>query len=156
MSDSLSFLKRKIDDYIRMYRKESLKSLELSDLYDLFPEKKIMQPEITPVAIWPDNYPFATNKGVYVILDDFLNVLYIGKASMNVNIGTRLGKHFCYDDDKKHCKTVEVNWSVQPRYVIIISCHDSLAFEAPALEEYLLGTVDTSDNTIKPNKGSFS
>lgn len=41
MSDSLSFLKRKIDDYIRMYRKESLKSLELSDLYDLFPEKKL-------------------------------------------------------------------------------------------------------------------
>jgi len=156
LRDKLKDAKNKIEEYAKKFRNTSLPPLNISGLYDLFPYEEQILPEIIPVASWPDNYPNADKKGVYLILDDELNILYIGKASMNNWLGNRLGNYFGYENNTRKCKVWHTNWTAKPRYVLTVGFNDTLGFEAPALEEFLLGTVETSDNTIKLKKGTYS
>jgi hypothetical protein len=41
--------------------------------------------------VWPATYPHAGRAGVYLIFDAEGRVLYVGKASMGNDIGSRLG-----------------------------------------------------------------
>ena len=75
--------------YEEKYRHPSLTRFSVSNKYDLFPGKENME------NCWPQCYPYADRPGVYLIMDDKDNVLYIGKSS--VAIGRRLGSYFCYD-----------------------------------------------------------
>ena len=72
--------------YEEKYRHPSLTRFSVSNKYDLFPGKENME------NCWPQCYPYADRPGVYLIMNDKDNVLYIGKSS--VAIGRRLGSIF--------------------------------------------------------------
>ena len=93
---------------------------------------------------WPQCYPYADRPGVYLIMDDKDNVLYIGKSS--VAIGRRLGSYFCYDGEGK-CRVRSPYWSTSPKYIAAIAVPFDSAFECAALEEFL-SNVQTTDNSI--------
>ena len=118
--------------YQSKYRNPNLPEFEISDYYDLKED-------------WPDGYwPHNERTGCYVILGANEEILYVGKASLGSFIGKRLSDHFGYGPNKE-C-VPQGNWSAEPRYVMSIAVHD--AFEAPSLEEYLLGELRPADNTI--------
>lgn len=60
--------------YEEKYRHPSLTRFSVSNKYDLFPGKENME------NCWPQCYPYADRPGVYLIMDDKDNVLYIGKS----------------------------------------------------------------------------
>jgi excinuclease UvrABC nuclease subunit len=85
-----------------------------------------------------------------MILNRELEVLYVGKASQGP-IGGRLAHYFKYNPDRKTCRVVHAGpggWSSPPIYVVGVAVPDELAFEAAALEEYLIRELQPSDNTL--------
>lgn len=129
----------KIHFYERQYRNQELAKFLISDLYDLFPAN-------SEVYGWPKCYPFVDRAGIYLLMDDEENVLYVGKSS--VAIGSRLGSYFCYDADRKSCHIQSPYWTVRPRYIVAVAVPVDSAFECASLEEYLLNNIQTSDNSI--------
>jgi hypothetical protein len=148
---SLTDIEERVSRFKNEYRLDTFK-LDISDWYSLFPaardeelEKKRKQ--------WPGAYPQSDRQGVYLIFNENKELLYIGKASMNNNIGSRLGSYFSYENDKVTCK-VNHEWSSDPKYIITISVPNEMSFEAPALEEYLITEFAHSlpDNTMGTKK----
>ena len=130
-----------VREYAEHHRHPERPSLEVAPIYDLFPA------EAQSDHAWPDQWPHASRKGVYIIMDEQLNVLYVGKASFENTIGARLGSYFAFATDRA-CKIVDENWSAPPRYVSSVAVPDDSAFEAPALEEYLIRKLVPRDNTV--------
>lgn len=97
---------------------------------------------------WPGKYPDADEPGVYFICDEHMHLLYIGKASWNNSVGARLGSYFGYNPDSS-CKVIH-NWTRPPRHVGVLPMNRDSAFEAAALEEYLITRLPECppDNTI--------
>ncbi len=125
------------------FRHPDLEPLEVSGLYDLFPELGDSHADY----VWPDSWPGGESAGVYAILDTGLNLVYIGKASMNSSIGIRLSSYFVFDKERK-CKIKHPqSWRGSPRYVATVRMLDELRFEAAALEEYLIANLSTTDNS---------
>ncbi len=148
---SLDGIKAQLNKYVEQFRRPDLPNLSISGIYSLYPKEE------TPVQVekeWPDSFPNAEKHGVYVIFGKELQVLYIGKASMNNTLGSRLGSYFSYADDKKTCKVKSEYWSETPKYIITISVPDNMSFEAPAIEEYLIKSLCASlpDNKIGTGK----
>ena len=83
--------------------------------------------------------PYADRPGVYLIMDDKDNVLYIGKSSVAIGI--------CYDGEG-NCRVRNPYWSTSPKYIVAIAVPFDSAFECAALEEFLLANVQTTDNSI--------
>jgi hypothetical protein len=127
-------------EYSRSFHRQDLDALELSELYDLHPD-----PKNPRAPSWPAPFPNSDRAGVYMFFDDKLNLLYVGKASMNNNLGNRVGAYFKYADDKT-CLTRH-EWSAPLKYVATIAVPDNATFEAPALEEYLITRLNPPDNT---------
>lgn len=73
--------------------------------------------------------------GCYALFTDGGDLLYIGKASQNASIGSRLAAHF-------RNKTLE--WVKGARWVQMIEV--TQPFEAPSLEEYLIGELQPQFN----------
>jgi len=92
-----------------------------------------------PTEETKDEYwPHATLPGVYVIYDYKHRLLYIGKASLSSTLGIRIAKH--HKD--------RTQWSKYGRlFVRTIPLPRTRAFEAPALEEFLLSRLDTISNS---------
>ncbi len=116
----------------------------LSEFYDLFPEKAEKKSCSTK---WPAPYPFKDYYGVYLIIDDNLDVIYIGESN---SIGRRLSDYFGYADDGS-CKVKSSYWSSKPRYVVVIAVDDNIWGQRLALEEYLIYYSQPSDNTRSKN-----
>lgn len=94
---------RKLQNRVETYRKRyRLKGLKISDLYDL------------ESSDWAKPYPFCFDSGVYVILNKQKKVLYVGKASINNNIGSRLGSYFKYAKDRTCTTMPDHNWTNPP------------------------------------------
>ena len=146
----LSDLKKELARYSRSYRHPKLPPLGLSGLYALFPEKyKKLPKEVT--ARWPDDdWPNGDKPGVYIFLDSKLSVLYIGKTTMWSSLKQRLGAYFRYSDKvQKRCRIPkEHGWNIQPEFVVTIGVPRRTAFEASAIEEYLINRLRPSENTI--------
>lgn len=144
---SLADVREKLNVFKNEFRLEKLR-LEISDWYSLFPTTKDNDLDKHQKQ-WPEIYPHAEKKGVYLIFNENKELIYIGKASMNNNIGKRLGSHFSYESDKVTCK-INHSWSSSPKYIITIAVPDGMSFEAPALEEYLITEFADSlpDNAI--------
>lgn len=134
-----------VKEYSSKYRHPSLPQFIVSELYDLFPD-----PSCSDLLKWPHPYPQAENQGVYLIMSEQKSVLYIGKASMNNTLGSRISSYFSYTQDKKACQVKSLDWSEKPRFICTIAVPDKMSFEAPALEEYLIKKFsrELSDNTI--------
>lgn len=139
----LKKLQNELKAYTRKYRKPGLPPLRLSPLYDLCTTHK-RGPAVG--SKWPDYWPNADSFGVYAIFDESLDLLYIGKASMNNVLSNRLGRWFGYTKAKS-CKVKDSNWNKTPRYVITIPVVPEMRFEAAAIEEYMIAALQPIDNT---------
>lgn len=133
-----------LEKYMNTIRHPDLERLVVSELYDLQADGG----DETSSSRWPGSYPSTGKAGVYLILDEQQHLLYVGKASWNSCLGARLNTYFKYAPDSS-CRIVH-NWSSQPRYVCVIAVEREFAFEAAALEEYLICRLPECppDNTI--------
>lgn len=139
---SFDDIKVLLNEYVEQFRRPNLPGLSISEVYSLFPQE---EGAIQVEKQWPDTYPNAQKHGVYVVFGKDLQVLYIGKASMNNTLGSRLSSYFSYADDKKTCKVKgQEYWSECPKFIATIAVPDNLSFEAPAIEEYLIQSLGTS------------
>ncbi|MCU8028536.1 MULTISPECIES: hypothetical protein [Shewanella] len=112
------------NDYPRPHGK-----VELTDLLDISVEKN---------ATWPSN----ESPGVYIFLNREKKLTYIGKASFGNCIGARLNSRFYTTWVPKKSE------SEGCVYITTIPLPREFAFEAPAIEEYLLGALRTRSNHI--------
>jgi len=78
-----------VTKYERRFRRSDLEELERSGLYDLFPSEGNVVAGVT--ARWTRiDWPNADSPGVYLIFDENLQLLYVGKASLKSTLGGRL------------------------------------------------------------------
>jgi hypothetical protein len=137
-----------VHSYDKQQRPAHAAPLAVSGLYDLFPDSPPDQ-SVPIHARWPEKWPGADRPGVYMVFDQALRILYVGKASMNSALGARLGTYFGHVDYPKDltCRLVNPSaWSATPRFVATVPLSDDSAFVAPALEEFLIRTLDPPDN----------
>ena len=145
---TLSDVQTQLDYYMAHYRHPNLPRLEVSLPYDLFPnEHEGLQAKFS--GRWPKhNWPDCDCKGVYLILDCKLSVIYIGKASMHNTLGYRLSGYFAYTNDGTgRCRIVHSDWGVRPEFVATIAVPERMGFEAAALEEFLIDRLQPRENT---------
>lgn len=136
-----------LSQYVLTYRHPDLPPLEMSGIYDLFPEDHA-DPVANTCAVWPANYPNRYSRGVYLMLGAHQQLLYVGKVSMNNSFDSRLAGYFSYTTDgKKRCQVKHDTWGTRPEFLITIPVSSDMAFEAAALEEYLIDRLQPPDNT---------
>jgi len=129
----LSRLKSKLKTFNEQFPRYGMEPCKVSEPYDLRED-------------WEHNsWPNAAGPGVYVILSPSQEVLYVGKASCNHTIGQRLAAHFVAGPDGEAKCTHD--WWGEVRYVCTIGFPEGRAFEAPALEEYLIKELKPRLNT---------
>jgi hypothetical protein len=108
--------------------------LECSGLYHLRDE-------------WVRNYfPFAESPGCYLIFDEELRLLYIGKASLNNSMGARIATHLKRDRATSEISFVHPD-GTNPFYLQTVKVNK--AYQAPSLEEYLIGELQPPRNVLK-------
>ena len=137
-----------LDAYHNTYRHPELSRLQLSKPYALFPDAP-SRFELS--GQWPDDYwPNVNSPGVYLIFDATLDLLYIGKTSLD--FGSRLAEYFQYEKSSRRCKIVEPEqWKAgPPAYVSTVPVQ--APFEAASLEEYLIQELCPSDNSVGKRK----
>lgn len=141
----LHALKQAVERYDAECRNPAMGQFSVGPLYDLFPEKG-EGTESCEVS-WPTMWPNCHDAGVYALLDEQLNVLYIGKASLRSSIGGRLSSYCAYRSDKTCRLKHDGYWTKTPRYAWSVAVPETTPFEAPALEEFLIRELQPSDNT---------
>jgi GIY-YIG catalytic domain len=124
-----------VADYQKTYRHPDLHPLEVSGLYDLFPQE--------PTAVnaqfrWPeDQWPNAKKPGVYLIWDSDMSLRYVGRTTL---LGKRLHNYFRDSAGPgSPCRIYHPGWKSRPRFVATIPVEKS--FEAGSLEEYLMAAL---------------
>ena len=135
--------------YQREHRHPQRPPLDVSGLYDLFPERGPVRWPVQATPWAPSNpWPHAARAGVYFVLDADLELLYVGKASQGSSVGKRLSAHFkyrSYPDDRTCVPTGD--WIGDPRFVMAVAVPDDSRFEASSLEEYLIALLAPPENT---------
>lgn len=134
----LDKVKLLIEEYQLKFRNPNLSEFEISPIYDLFPTEDISK----DFQKWADTYYHNGKCGVYLILNDKFEVIYVGES---LNIGKRLGYYFGYREDKS-CLIKHNFWSENPRYVCSIAVENNTWFERLGLEEYLIYKIQPIDN----------
>jgi hypothetical protein len=134
-----------LGQYHKRYRNPELNPLKISNVYYLHPEIDKVPRETEEQ--WPNRWPYSDKPGVYLIFGLHMRLLYVGKTSMNNTIGSRLGDYFQYTKDgTKRCQKKHSGWVEEPMYVAIIPVDDEAAFEAAAIEEYLIKKLQPINN----------
>lgn len=137
--NTLDQLKEKIQLLSEKYNRSDLK-LKISDVYDI---KKDFSTQ----------YPNSGFPGVYVFLNEQQQIIYVGKASNNNFIGPRLGAYFKRGNEEKSTGVPKVKYYKDVRYLVTIPVPEDRAFEAPAIEEYLIKELNPPLNVIGKKKG---
>jgi len=118
----------------------------LNELNMRYPRPGLDPLELTPIlniaanpdASWPGN----EHAGIYVIMDERKDLLYIGKASFGSTIGRRLNQRF-------NAKWMPVTQESEGcRFLTTIPLPRGHEFEAPAIEEFFLKRLTTKNNKI--------
>jgi len=135
-----------IADYVTRFRRPEFPAFEISGLYDLSPDRPHSFATPPPHS-WPAAYPFGWRAGVYLIFSESLDLLYVGKASMSSNIGSRLATYFHYGEAREMVLQ-HSGWSQPPRFFYAVAVPEQMPFEAPALEEFLIGRLQPPDNSV--------
>ena len=143
MDPTLDQLLAEVSEFERQCRPPGAVPLEVSALYDLYPGEPMSHPHRI-IGGWPESWPNTGRAGVYVIICRDLTVAYIGKAEMGNTVGRRLDTYF---RSGQPCVAVKSGWTRPLRYVMTIAVPDPRSGEAPALEQHLLNTVGSWDNT---------
>jgi hypothetical protein len=128
----LSDLHKAIDIFNEEYPRPGIKPIGLSERYDI--RKDFLN----------RSYPNSDFPGVYILFDENMNILRIGKASCDRALGSRLSDYFEYGPDKEGVAK-DSDYKVV-RYLMTIGLSKDRAFEAPAIEEYLIGKLDSDLN----------
>jgi hypothetical protein len=148
----LDDLRNTIALFNETYPRPQMPSLTLKPLYDLTLPHNARHAENLPLQ-WPG----APCPGVYIFLgtdiveqrpgDDF--VLYIGKASAGSTIGRRIGARYGYAEGYTHwqLKASDQRWTYI-KYVTAVTVPPHRAFEAPAIEEYLIACLRPPLNSL--------
>ncbi len=130
-----------IENYSIKYRNPSLDKIEVSELYDLFPDKNT---DHNVELKWPKSvWPFCGRSGAYLYLDDDLNIMYIGKAN---HFGYRFGQ--CFKKDANGSCIVIDSRIGSPRFVVTIAVPAESWFEAASLEAYLINLIKPRYNSV--------
>ena len=82
---------------------------------------------------------------MYLIYSDTFELLYVGKASMGSCLGKRL---YTYFGAAQECVLKHTTWTQSPRFMLTIAVPESMPFEAPALEEFLIGRLEPTNNSV--------
>jgi hypothetical protein len=140
---SLRRLRDEIDRFCDSFRPAGLPEFHLGIPLDLYPERQPLE-RLSPILTWADQWPYHDYPGVYSLFDEQFDILYIGKASMGRCLGKRLYEYFGSAEIciPKH------DWLLPVRYVVNTSCVKGFAFEAPALEEYLISRISPKLNGV--------
>lgn len=125
MMRMLTTLQEAIDVFNRDYPRPGMEPLVLSEMYDLQVD-------------WPKPYHNSDHPGVYCLFDDQMTLVYVGKASFSHVIGGRLGARICYGPDRRALLTDPKWHAANVRYIATIRFPLDHAFEASALEEFLI------------------
>ncbi len=107
-----------VDEYCRTY------GIAVNhDIYDLTPDNR-------------RELPFSRCAGCYCFYAEDGRLLYIGKASMSHTLGPRIMSWFKVRPEfaPRHS-----GWTAPPRYLLVFKVNNH--WEAPSLEEYLIGHV---------------
>lgn len=80
-------------------------------------------------------YPGYDKPGVYVMLSEAWEVLYVGKSS--AGLGGRLGNYFKAGKTRKE-GVAKNPWFAQARYLVTLKLPKRRFFEAPSIEEFLI------------------
>ncbi len=126
-------LKLALDEFNHEYPRPNMSKLVLSEEYNIL--KDFCNP-----------YPGAEFPGVYAIFDTSGELLRLGKASCNSTLGTRLSTYYRWHD----VDYIGVSKHEGYENAIIIrtiKVPNERAFEAPALEEFLIGKLNPRFNT---------
>src|SRR5882724_11129054 len=131
-----------VAQYHQMYRHPRLKPLEVSGTYALFPEEPTAA---TARYRWTtDPWPGHEYPGVYLIFGAEMQLLYIGRAG---DLGRRLHDYFRYvAGPQSGCRVFHTTWKSPPKFVATIALDRENAFEAGAIEEYLIGRLGPAEN----------
>ena len=121
-----------LDEFNRNYPRPRMEPISLSPLFDMKGE---------PSAVWPS----ADKPGVYCLFNESQELLKVGKASCNRQLGHRLRD---YVDTRGNPKD---EYFKDVRYVATIGVPIERAFEAPAIEEFLIARLDPPLNSIGRN-----
>ena len=126
-------------DYATRFRRDDVGEIEIGPALDLFPDEPSPK-GFTAKANWKGLWPLAERAGVYFIYDQDFKLLYVGKAW---KFGPRLAQHF---GSKISGCMILGRWSNRPRYVINVAVPRDMAFEAAALEAFLIYGLKPEDN----------
>lgn len=124
-----------VDLYSKKFRAANLKDFLVGSQYNLFP---IAEENLE--FIWPKQWQFCGNSGIYLFINEDNDVIYIGETT---HFGNRFGSYFSNDNGKCYLKH---QWNLIPKYVIPIKVPDDSSFERLALEEYLIKLTKPGEN----------
>jgi len=129
-----------------------MKANELTKRLEMF--QGVLHPTLQPLITissrydlksdWPKTWPDNEKPGVYLLLDEQTNILYVGKSS--VCIGSRLNAHFHYGA-KRECVPYSDQLS-SIRFIWTIGFSADNWFLSTALEEYLIAELDPDFNKV--------
>lgn len=126
-----------VNEYQEQWRHPRLPPLaNISELYSLFPD------ETPSTTGWPGPWPNAGSHGVYFVFYADGSLCYVGKASHS-HIASRLSAHFG-GSAKTGCRIISPGWNGRPTFIATLPMEH--AFEAPALEEFLIAKLKPSEN----------
>jgi hypothetical protein len=91
-------------------------------------------------------YPNNGLPGVYLLFDHGMNVLRIGKASLGRTLGGRFNDYFRWGDKAKGQGIAKDPFYASVRFIVTVGLPIDRAFEAPAIEEFMLQRLDAPLN----------
>lgn len=130
-----------LTEYVVRYRRSDLPPIEVGEPLDLYPSLPAPS-NFRAKLTWANPWPFGDRAGVYMIYCESLEIMYIGKASMNRCLGNRLYEYF---GGGSAC-TAKADWLEPARFVINIAVPREMPFEAPAIEEFLIKRLKPKRN----------
>lgn len=109
----------------------------LGEKYRLFPQEE------GEYGFKENTWPCNGRAGVYLILDDNDEVIYIGQSK---SFGYRFYQYF--KDDNGTCVVKSPYWSKKPEAIVAIPAPDCAQYERLSLEEYLISNMKPVDNIM--------
>ena len=126
-----------VKEYSIKYRNPGCSKLMISKKYYLYPSDLIVEEGCLK---WPQKWEFCGEGGVYLILDKFDNVIYIGQT---IHFGKRLGSYF--RNNNKTCE-LKNSWKISPYSIVQIKIPSETIFERLSLEEFLIKNISPNEN----------
>lgn len=120
---------------VEQYNKKYLTDFSLGEPYNLYPKSRN---EFGFYGTWPS----CEKGGVYLILDENKNVIYVGETNA---YGRRFKYYF--DKDADGCCVLNQHWKGNPHYIITLEAPADALYERLSLEAFLIKELEPIDNT---------